>query len=229
VGRVDGVSEMRRRRANGEASREKVLDAAAEVAGERGYEGTTINLISERSGLPPSSIYWHFKDKDDLIAEVIGRSYSRWEAASNPWRGVFVSEPTDESFTEAMQRVGAAIAEFPDFLRLGMMLILERRPDELTARRKFLEVRRETAVATAKGYAERFPALDADDVDQLTTLTMALADGLFVAQEAGEADLRRSFELLATAVLCTADRLLAAKAAPRPPRSSPPRSSGRRR
>ena len=60
--------------ANGEESRQKILDAATAIAGERGYDGTSIALVSERSGLPASSIYWHFKDKDALIAAVIERS-----------------------------------------------------------------------------------------------------------------------------------------------------------
>jgi AcrR family transcriptional regulator len=206
------VSEARRRRANGQASREKVLDAAAEIAGERGYEGTSINLISKRSGLPPSSIYWHFKDKDELIAEVIDRSFGSWQAASSDRRAADAAGGSHEaSFQADMLRAGAAIADFPDFLRLGIMLILERRPEELTARRKFVEVRRSTAASTREGYVERFPELDADDIDRLVTITFALADGLFVAQEAGEADLRRSFELLATAVLGAADRLIAAR------------------
>ena len=68
----------RRTRANGEQSRERILDAATEVATERGYDGTTISLVSKKSGLPPTSIYWHFTDKDDLIAAVIERSYQRW-------------------------------------------------------------------------------------------------------------------------------------------------------
>src|ERR1700739_5024255 len=71
----------RRTRANGEQSRERILDAATEVATERGYEGTTISLVSKKSGLPPTSIYWHFTDKDDLIAAVIERSFARWQAA----------------------------------------------------------------------------------------------------------------------------------------------------
>ena len=71
----------RRTRANGEQSRERILDAATEVATERGYDGTTISLVSKKSGLPPTSIYWHFTDKDDLIAAVIERSYQRWLAA----------------------------------------------------------------------------------------------------------------------------------------------------
>ena len=71
----------RRTRANGEQSRQRILDAATEVATERGYEGATISLVSKKSGLPPTSIYWHFTDKDDLIAAVIERSFQRWLAA----------------------------------------------------------------------------------------------------------------------------------------------------
>src|SRR5512144_1761483 len=71
----------RRTRVNGEESRQRILDAATEVATERGYEGTTISLVSKKSGLPPTSIYWHFADKDDLIAAVIDRSFQRWLGA----------------------------------------------------------------------------------------------------------------------------------------------------
>ena len=72
----------RQRRSNGEESRRKILDAAVEVASERGYDGTSINAVSARSGLPASSIYWHFKDKDELIAAVIERSFNTWQAAA---------------------------------------------------------------------------------------------------------------------------------------------------
>ena len=67
----------RRRRANGEESRQKILDAATEIAASRGYDGTSIALVSKLSGLPASSIYWHFADKDELIAAVIERSFGR--------------------------------------------------------------------------------------------------------------------------------------------------------
>ena len=71
----------RRKRADGELSRERILDAATEIAAERGYEGTSIALVSKKCGLPASSIYWHFTDKDDLIAAVIERSFASWLAA----------------------------------------------------------------------------------------------------------------------------------------------------
>jgi AcrR family transcriptional regulator len=216
------MTETRRRRRNGEVSREKLLDVTAEIAGERGYEGTSINLISERSGLPPSSIYWHFADKDELIGEVIERSYSRWQAAVDSFTTSAGPSTSEKAFHASMRRVGAAVAEFPDFLRLGLLLVLERRPEEPTARRKFLLVRQATAEATQQDYAAQFPELDADDINILVTLTMALADGLFIAQQADEADLRGSFDLLATAVLATADRLAAGK------RSAAKRSAAKR-
>lgn len=60
---VKDVTKARRKRAHGEASRQKILDAAQQIAGERGYEGTSINLVSERSGLQASSIYWHSRTR----------------------------------------------------------------------------------------------------------------------------------------------------------------------
>jgi hypothetical protein len=106
-----------------------------------------------------------------------------------------------------MQRTGAAIAQFPDYLRLGLLLILERRPEEPTARRKFLEVRR-VASDRARGlYAGIFPDLDGEQIDQLVMLSIALADGLFVAQEVEEVQLAPAFDLLATAILGAANEM----------------------
>lgn len=197
----------RKPRANGVASRLKILDAAAEIAGERGYEGTSINLVSERSGLPVSSIYWHFKDKDELIAAVIDRSFAAWvERLQQP---VVVPDGADgdAAFRLGMQRTGQALAEFPDFLRLGLMLVLERRPDEPTARRRYIEARDVTLTRTEALYRAVFTDLDRQQVGRLAMLTIAMADGLFIANQVEGAALDDAFDLLATAVSATAERL----------------------
>ncbi len=203
--------EPRRTRSNGAASRERILDAASEIAGERGYEGTTINLISERSGLPASSIYWHFTGKDELIAAVIDRSFSQWMAELDTPVAVPDGASAEAMFHLAMRRTGAAISASPDFLRLGLMLILERRPEEPTARTKFLDVRAAAAARSRDVYAVLFDDLRPVEIDALVTLTMALADGLFVASEVDEVDLGESFDLLATAVLGAVDRMRATR------------------
>src|SRR6476661_7229768 len=104
----------RRKRADGELSRERILDAATEIAAERGYEGTSIGAVSAKCGLPASSIYWHFQDKDDLIAAVIERSFSTWLPA---WTMPDDGEPVEQVVAMAAQ-IAKALLESPDFLRL---------------------------------------------------------------------------------------------------------------
>jgi AcrR family transcriptional regulator len=202
VTRTD-VTPIRKRRANGEASRRKILDAAAEIAGERGYEGTSINLVSERSGLPVSSIYWHFTGKDELIAAVIDRSFTEWV-------GRLQQPPADDEadpFHAGLRRTGQALADFPDFLRLGLMLILERRPDEPTARAKYIDARHVTIARTVRLYRRSFPDLEPAAIDQLAALTIALADGLFIANQVEGTPLDHAFDLMATVIEATAERL----------------------
>jgi AcrR family transcriptional regulator len=208
----------RKRRANGEESRQKILDAAAEIAGERGYDGTSIALVSERSGLPASSIYWHFEDKDQLIAAVIERSFARWlervrlQLPAGPRAG------GEALFVASVRDTGRALLDAPDFLRLGLMLALERRPEETTARAMFLRVREQTFAQILAAYTSFFGSeLDSARIRLLATLTMAAADGCFIAHELdAKVDLDACFELLATALLATT----------RGPAASPASSAG---
>jgi AcrR family transcriptional regulator len=169
----------RRRRANGEESRNRILDAASEIASERGYEGTSIALVSGKCGLPASSIYWHFKDKDDLIAAVIERSFAQWLLA---WQLPAGDDDRDRFATLARQ-VAKAMLDTPDFMRLGLMLALERRPVEPRARAMFLDVREQAARQIAETIGSFAPDLGSAAVRQLTQYALAGADGLFIAKE----------------------------------------------
>ena len=57
-----------RRHRQGDESRQAILDATLALAAERGYDGTTVALVQKATGLPASSIYWHFGSKDALLA-----------------------------------------------------------------------------------------------------------------------------------------------------------------
>lgn len=196
---------QRRKRAHGEESRLKILDATVEVASERGYEGTSIALVSKKCGLPASSIYWHFKDKDDLIAAVIERSFGSWLVAMTIPDG-----PTPRDRVTAMSlQIARGLLETPDFLRLGLMLALERRPVEAQARVKFLDVRRDAHDRVAAAVEQFAPGLRPHSIALLTTYAIAAADGLFIANEIGsEVGLLELFELHGTLVYDAALRLL---------------------
>ncbi|MCI3270679.1 TetR/AcrR family transcriptional regulator [Streptomyces cylindrosporus] len=197
----------RKQRANGAESRRRILDAAVEIAGERGYDGTSIAAVSAKCGLPASSIYWHFRDKDDLIAAVIERGFKSWLAA--------VALPGEETGTP-LERVTAmatnvakALADSPDFLRLGLMLALERRPTEPRGRTVFLQVREIAHRRTVDVVRTLFPDLDDDASETLTTYAIAGADGLFTHREitGDTVDLVALFELHARLVYDAATRM----------------------
>lgn len=199
----------RKKRANGVESRQRILDAAVEIAGERGYEGTSIAAVSSKCGLPASSIYWHFKDKDDLIAAVIERSFGTWLAA--------VELPAEEAGTPLERvttmagNVAKSLIDAPDFLRLGLMLALERRPAEPRGRTVFLQVRDTARAKIAETVQALVPGLDEESVRTLTTYAVAGGDGLFVQREINgdDVDLVALFELHAQLLYEAATRMAA--------------------
>ena len=66
------------RRAKGEESRLRLIEAATELIGERGYRGASVNDICGRAGVAKTALYWHFDDKEGLLAAVLDALAGRW-------------------------------------------------------------------------------------------------------------------------------------------------------
>jgi len=172
-----------RRSRQGAESRERILGATLELASELGYDGTSISKVSERSGLPASSVYWHFGSKDQLFADVIQFSYDQWRAALP-----VVTSVGRERVADRVRLAVDGIARKPEFWRLGLMLTLEDQPIELLARRRFVEIRREvishlSSLLTAAEQGDGHP-LPRHRADDLARLIMAATDGLFISARA---------------------------------------------
>jgi AcrR family transcriptional regulator len=52
---------------------EQLVDAAADEARERGYDGVTVRNVARRAGVAPATAYTYFASKDHLLAEVLWR------------------------------------------------------------------------------------------------------------------------------------------------------------
>ena len=55
----------------GRATRQRIIQAAAELVGERGAAAATLDEVGERAGASRSQLYHYFEDRDDLIRSVI--------------------------------------------------------------------------------------------------------------------------------------------------------------
>lgn len=65
----------RRRTGSGSTRREEVLEAAAAVFLERGFEAATTRDIGERAGVLSGSLYHHFETKEEMLFELVRDVY----------------------------------------------------------------------------------------------------------------------------------------------------------
>lgn len=63
----------RRTKADAQATRAGLLDAAEQLFAERGVSRTSLNDIAMAAGTTRGAIYWHFKDKADLFNAMMER------------------------------------------------------------------------------------------------------------------------------------------------------------
>ncbi|TXH84752.1 MAG: TetR family transcriptional regulator [Rhizobium sp.] len=61
---------MRRTKEDAAKTREEVLTAAAEIFYENGVSGSSLDKIAKRAGVTRGAIYWHFKDKAEVLTAL---------------------------------------------------------------------------------------------------------------------------------------------------------------
>lgn len=69
-------------------NRQAVLDAAATLFRERGFEGVTVAEIMKAAGLTHGAFYGHFASKDDLIAQTCAHALAPFRAEDAPLVGI---------------------------------------------------------------------------------------------------------------------------------------------
>jgi len=185
-------------------TRQRVLKAAAELFATRGYAATSISAICRASGALPSSLYWEFGNKAGIFAAVLEDSAKRWLEQS----GRAVLQAMREHHSSNIDPLAAyfdymaeALAEGPEFLRLMLMVALERHHADPHA----IEIVRSLRARSVEGVTRLLaacgleqPGPDGVTARDLARLTIACFDGAFAAaqMDADAADVRRMFTLL---------------------------------
>lgn len=189
----------------GRESRLRILDATLRLASERGYDGTTIGLVSEETGLPASSIYWHFANKEALIAAAMEHGIEQLPLTLPKGRGTAYDALAQERFARAVEMVtsGAEVWQF------GLILSLERRPKEPAARRLFVALHARLTDTVAQWWEGALPADVADPVlaRRLAVFHLACIDGFVVGHAADQWwDLERLGRLVAAGVAAQVEK-----------------------
>lgn len=82
-----------------EATKARILDAAASVLREHDYAGTRLSKVAEVAGLRPGSLYYYFHSREDLLATLLGEA---WEQANVLIREAVDALPANSSHIDRL-------------------------------------------------------------------------------------------------------------------------------
>ncbi len=66
---------VRRTKEEAEETKDKIVRATLEIFCEKGYSRTTFDEIARRINLTKGAVYWHFRNKADILTEIIHRAF----------------------------------------------------------------------------------------------------------------------------------------------------------
>jgi len=197
-----------RRTELGDRSRERIRKSTLSLISKVGYGGPSISAIAKRSGLPASSLYWHFGSKQALLAAVAEDGAARWLALIPSW------EDIDGQPLERLDKMLRAIArEFerqPEIIRLILMLYMERGKPDVVALGIIQRLRR-SALAKFRPAIETLLDVagvpkDKHTADELCDFALSFVNGCFVDHQINpnRAPFLARFQQLRTALLAIA-------------------------
>jgi AcrR family transcriptional regulator len=189
-----------RRTSRTEGVRDRILDTAEELLGRHGFAGTSMSKLCAGADVAPASVYWHFQNKEGVLAAALERGIERYLAEAENASATSTEEPA-----AALRALFHAIAERPHALRLAIIFGMEEQPGSGIGIRQVEKVRRHGRAVIAAAVAQTF-AEDADSpvVERWTSFVLAALDGAVIAQHLDGADLEAVLDPLIPAMQAAA-------------------------
>jgi AcrR family transcriptional regulator len=132
--------------------REALIQAALELIAEKGPVGFTVAEAARSAGVSPAAPYRHFRDRDELIADVARRGFVRFEAELDQAWNNGLPDPLaafnrvgkaylafargEPAYYSAMFEAGLPLHAYPDLVEAGerAFAVLRRAAEALAAR-----------------------------------------------------------------------------------------------
>lgn len=115
---------------------DEIITVARQLFLEKGYDATSMSQLATQAGIAPNTIYWYFKDKDDVLIAVLNNVIT---ASFQEYQQAVLPTPADKlmwlvnkleqtsmlvSTVHARIHVSSALADWHDnFHRLGEGMI----------------------------------------------------------------------------------------------------------
>jgi AcrR family transcriptional regulator len=176
------IAPKKRRRRN-ESNPQKILETTLELMSNHGYSGTSISMISELSGYPVTSIYWHFGNKEQLLLAAL--EYGAIEDLNSKLKY------SPENSIDLEQQLAMIDADFfknpPKVLRMMFMIGLENDGRNENIQKAVKRIRghaRQILIQHIEGLAAQQSALlSTEIVCAIANMALAIGDGFILANQ----------------------------------------------
>lgn len=172
------TTHLARRSGAGEATRRRLLTAAAELIAEVGWGRVTTRAVAERAGLPHGAVSYHFRGKRELLGEAAMRAFSD----ALPADAFAALRSVDDFIALMREEIGVPDAVDPVVSRLMMETLREAERDPWLRERmgEFMGTYRAFIVDTVRHEHENGRIAADVSAEGLATLLAAVGDGLLM-------------------------------------------------
>lgn len=154
---------------------DRILDAAATVLAEDGYQRASTNRIAREAGVSPGSLYRYFDDKDAIVSALSARLVDDFAAELTPVLRSAIAVPRDEAVRVLVSAVLDALDRHAPLLRA----IVDRVPADEQAQ-TLRDVQRRIFDVTYHLVALHGEATDPERIEQATWMIMQASQHLTV-------------------------------------------------
>ncbi|MGB0454617.1 MAG: TetR family transcriptional regulator [Bacteriovoracaceae bacterium] len=106
-------------RESDQGTKEKILDVSCKLFSQKGFNGTSIRDIATAADVNVASINYHFKNKQNLLIEVMRSGYHHFSESVSRIEGI-----EKMSFVEASTRIAILMTEMESIVLNQMKIML---------------------------------------------------------------------------------------------------------
>lgn len=197
-----------RKNLQGEQTRTRILEETMSLTARYGFSGTNVSMIRKATGLSASSIYWHFADKDQLVAAALDHCFQVQTQSLPNWLDTPPGEPRWADLFDKIHQL-PPLDHRMDYWRFGLKLAAVRPQAPSPVRDRFLQIRSDSVFWLGKWWERSLPeAMEqrAAAAQLLGRCTLAIRDSEFIERYGSrQLDADRVTGILASVIDVIAD------------------------
>ncbi|KPJ88101.1 MAG: hypothetical protein AMS17_06540 [Spirochaetes bacterium DG_61] len=137
-------------------TKERILDVSEELFSEKGFDSTGIDEIARRVGITKSVIYYHFRNKEEILNTLIHRYFAEGMAFKKKLAEKYFSDP-QRNFLDMAREIMRFSAERP---RIAKIILMESIKD--AERVPIFELYEQRALLSAEWFKDKLKNIAVD-------------------------------------------------------------------